>query len=678
MGASKAAPVTEVARESISVAKNVPPSNIASSSTSHLDDLPKHNRHPSLRLTRKEGASSRSLPANATTTRINIASDGSAYDPAVNPPPEPDDTAKDNEQLADKSETVVDESTKDQTDTVAETTAPNESSISAETDNKPESTEQTGGWFSWLYRSAPVGKDTSSDSAPPAASTEPPTEDQTLKEDTTKADSQAPEDQGNTKTDTLETTEIPVTSQKLSWFQMWYGSSSSKGPEEPKKEQRPANEQEPSNEYPQTADAEPTHDAPPTPAAPSETPPKTNDSPKAPGPNPRSSAWSFWFRDNSQDSTQVKTQDVQSVEASVKENPASKQSNLEQKPEHEQEVEVKKKGGAKLPPLKDSTGPGVVPDRVAAQLEMSTNALPPKAPEATASKNLQKVLSNQVLPRFHDTFPLQESPSILQTIGRFLHYNKEQDTKHVYRIRDPHRIRKALAIGIHGYFPAPLIRSVLGQPTGTSVRFSNMAASAIRKWTESRGYTCDVEKIALEGEGRISERVDLLWKLLLNWMEEIRNADYIMVACHSQGVPVAIMLVAKLIAFGCLNASRVGVCAMAGVNLGPFPDYRSRWISGSAGELFDFALPYSQVSKDYEAALRCALDFGVRISYIGSIDDQLVSLEVITPSFSFNHKLMCLTYSISSHHSTHQWPTHIFIERFLSMVGFMLLACAYQ
>ena len=161
-------------------------------------------------------------------------------------------------------------------------------------------------------------------------------------------------------------------------------------------------------------------------------------------------------------------------------------------------------------------------------------------------------------------------------------------------------------------------------------------------------------------------------------MEEIRNADYIMVACHSQGVPVAIMLVAKLIAFGCLNASRVGVCAMAGVNLGPFPDYRSRWISGSAGELFDFALPYSQVSKDYEAALRCALDFGVRISYIGSIDDQLVSLEVITPSFSSNHKLMCLTYSISSHHSTHQWPTHIFIERFLSMVGFMLLACEYQ
>ena len=155
-----------------------------------------------------------------------------------------------------------------------------------------------------------------------------------------------------------------------------------------------------------------------------------------------------------------------------------------------------------------------------------------------------------------------------------------------------------------------------------------MAAESIRKWTADHGYSCDIEKIALEGEGRISERVDLLWKLLLNWMEEIRKADFILVACHSQGVPVSIMLVAKLISFGCVNASRVGICAMAGVNMGPFSSYRSRWISGSAGELFDFELPSSKVSQDYEAALRCALDFGVRISYVGSIDDQLVSLEV--------------------------------------------------
>lgn len=173
-----------------------------------------------------------------------------------------------------------------------------------------------------------------------------------------------------------------------------------------------------------------------------------------------------------------------------------------------------------------------------------------------------------------------------------------------------------------------MIRSVLGQPTGTSIRFADGAANAIHKWTEAQGYSCDIEKVALEGEGKIVERVEVLWKLLLNWTDNIRRADFIMVACHSQGVPVAIMLIAKLIEFGCVPDAKIGVCAMAGVNLGPFVHYKSRWIGGSAGELFEFARADSQVSKDYRAALTTILSVGVRVAYVGSIDDQLVSLDV--------------------------------------------------
>jgi hypothetical protein len=66
----------------------------------------------------------------------------------------------------------------------------------------------------------------------------------------------------------------------------------------------------------------------------------------------------------------------------------------------------------------------------------------------------------------------------------------------------------------------------------------------------------------------------------------------------------------------------------AGVSLGPFPDYKSKLFSGSAGELFEFADPESSVSKRYEDALRVAVKYGVRITYCGSIDDQLVSMEV--------------------------------------------------
>jgi hypothetical protein len=119
-----------------------------------------------------------------------------------------------------------------------------------------------------------------------------------------------------------------------------------------------------------------------------------------------------------------------------------------------------------------------------------------------------------------------------------------------------------------------------------------------------------------------------LWKLLLNWIEHIKGADFILVACHSQGVPVAIMLVAKLIQFGCVNATRIGICAMAGVNMGPFIEYRTKYFGPTAAELFEFSNPKSLVSQMYLASLDEVLRFGVRVTYIGSIDDQLVSLEV--------------------------------------------------
>jgi hypothetical protein len=67
---------------------------------------------------------------------------------------------------------------------------------------------------------------------------------------------------------------------------------------------------------------------------------------------------------------------------------------------------------------------------------------------------------------------------------------------------------------------------------------------------------------------------------------------------------------------------------MAGINLGPFREIQLSWAGGSTGELFEFGKPSSQVSKDYEAALDKALRFGVRVLYCGSIDDQLVSMEV--------------------------------------------------
>lgn len=615
----------------------------------------KHSRSPSFQLM-KEGLSRRSLPADVTTTRIHITSDGSASALDTSSALATASTARTQDrrdggvQGAKEREESKEDNRPNRT---GDTAQPPKEAQDPATDGKSASADIAGdgpnkeqapsywssGWFGWLYRSAPVVQSAPSQPAPAeTAACQPANNDPAIPEQeikhvdrpSTKAEAEAEAEAGpgpRTEPEQAPVEETTArTAQRRSWFSLWGGSSA---PPQAKEEPEQESKQEPQIAADQPAaeevDAKPSTEETENGCA------EGADSSKRPPLTPKSSSgWLFWSRSTPpKDTSQDKTQESQNGEPAVSETPPPKQP--KEAPESEIDIQkVPAKAKAKGKTVKDS-GEIAAATAIIQEQERPTPPSPPKAkaPEVSASKQLQKVLPNQVLPSFKDTFALQERPSLMQTIGRLFHYTKESERKHVYALRDPPRIKKALAIGVHGYFPAPLIRSVLGQPTGTSVKFSNMAAKAIRKWAEDHGFTCEVEKISLEGEGRIAERLDLLWKLLLNWIEEIRKADFILVACHSQGVPVATMLVAKLISFGCLNATHhVGICAMAGVNMGPFAEYKSRWISGSAGELFEFANPNSKVSQDYEAALESVLNFGVRVAYIGSIDDQLVSLEV--------------------------------------------------
>lgn len=183
---------------------------------------------------------------------------------------------------------------------------------------------------------------------------------------------------------------------------------------------------------------------------------------------------------------------------------------------------------------------------------------PPKTPTSAKAS-----APNLVLPSFKSTYKLKENPSIVKQITRLLLRGQQTPSKHVYLTKETPKIKKAIAIGVHGLFPANYLRPMIGQPTGTSIKFANHSAEAIRRWADSHGcQDCDIEKVALEGEGKIGERVENLWKLLLNWIDQIRSADLILIGCHSQGVPVSIMLLAKLIELGVVTGAKVGVCAM--------------------------------------------------------------------------------------------------------------------
>jgi len=267
---------------------------------------------------------------------------------------------------------------------------------------------------------------------------------------------------------------------------------------------------------------------------------------------------------------------------------------------------------------------------------------------------------NVVLPQVQATFVKAEPvtykgqlwslgrSAVVRAVSRRASLSNPQ---HVNLQSTPIQLKKAVVIGVHGFFPTlPMWRKVFGPPTGTSVRFAHGAAAAVEAWTKAQGYSCDIEKVALEGEGMIADRLENLWKLLSSSLTLIGKADLVVIASHSQGVPVSMMLMARLLegrhvsSQGRLtprpcqtlltkNPARLAVTSMAGISLGPFSSLQSRFLSppnSSAGELFDFATVTSTVSTAYTSALRTCLSHtpnAVRVALIGSIDDQLVSLE---------------------------------------------------
>ncbi|KAH9866155.1 hypothetical protein J1614_008720 [Plenodomus biglobosus] len=375
---------------------------------------------------------------------------------------------------------------------------------------------------------------------------------------------------------------------------------------------------------------------------------------------PKSSAWAFWYRDSPADKKKPAEGGAQKHvgEVAVMDTPSQSHPEAAQFNEQEQPKNDAPKDSPPPPPppkaepiakrsfaslrgrpksqqiVKETKG---TPKSSETTTPTKTSpVLEPTRPDAVSvadtSKQVAKAKSKPtdlVFPEFSSTYKMVQQPSFWKQVRQYF-LGGEPATPHLHINPAPPRIKKAVAIGVHGFFPAPIIQKVLGQPTGTSIRFANAAAAAIKDWSEARGYSPEIEQIALEGEGFVAERVNSLWKLLLNWIDHIKAADFILVACHSQGVPVAMMLVAKLIQFGCVNTTRIGICAMAGVNMGPFIEYKTKYFGPTAAELFEFSNPKSLVSQMYLAALDEVLRFGVRILYVGSIDDQLVSLESST------------------------------------------------
>ncbi|KAK0711394.1 hypothetical protein B0H67DRAFT_585197 [Lasiosphaeris hirsuta] len=439
----------------------------------------------------------------------------------------------------------------------------------------------------------------------------------------------------------------PATASGGYWFGLWYTSSAATPAPAPDAQ----------------VDAVPVTAAPDEPVQPVKEPEDIvmQDAPPveaAPAPPPKAgSTWAFWSRDTGSasetksiqqaeegqlavigDSSEshpkransFEVRDTPVKEPSLKSAKSSKKDD-QSKPVATPSKEILSKKNKRTRPL-SMTADELTPSRPGTPVpDTSSKAEPAAKAGASKAPTPPKALTtNVLLPSFGNTYRLKENPSIMRQIAQLLLRTQQPPAKHVHLSKDQPKIKKAIAIGVHGLFPASYLRPMIGQPTGTSIKFANHCVSAIRRWADAHGSEdCEIEKVALEGEGKIGDRVENLWKLLLNWIDHIRSADLILLGCHSQGVPVTIMLLAKLYELGVITTAKVGVCAMAGVSLGPFPDYKSSMgiLMGTAAELWEFADPQSEVSKRLEASIKVVLGYGARITFIGSMDDQLVPLE---------------------------------------------------
>ncbi|KAF8200093.1 hypothetical protein BJ912DRAFT_947921 [Pholiota molesta] len=120
--------------------------------------------------------------------------------------------------------------------------------------------------------------------------------------------------------------------------------------------------------------------------------------------------------------------------------------------------------------------------------------------------------------------------------------------------------RRVVVIGVHGWFPGAMIRTVLGEPTGTSTKFASMMEQALHAFEAAHGVHLDkITQIPLEGDGTIARRVEKLYANLqanAAWMADLHAADAVLVATHSQGSVVSTHLLARLIRDGHIVTAR--------------------------------------------------------------------------------------------------------------------------
>lgn len=318
------------------------------------------------------------------------------------------------------------------------------------------------------------------------------------------------------------------------------------------------------------------------------------------------------------------------------------------------------------------------------------------APEGELPKSDET--PNIVVPSF-DVLPMQGA---WNTMTRFINSRKDRVCSHnhqqcLYRVDPMPRLRKitnnfkkpirVLLVGVHGFFPTKMLRAFIGDPTGTSLKFIAEAEEIVRRYFGEKQVPFEIDRISLEKEGEILDRVGFFFNVMKDFTAEIQEADFIYFVSHSQGCPVTIILLARLIEAGIIKLGDSGnentkqngnkiisVLGMAGINNGPYYGADQTLIvraytkiaKDSMMELFEFQKFDSIQSKELMQSLRIIFAKGIKLTLVASINDQLVPLYSSLCMFTHHPNIFRATFI------DRDSRTPAFITRIMKLAGNLL------
>ena len=199
-------------------------------------------------------------------------------------------------------------------------------------------------------------------------------------------------------------------------------------------------------------------------------------------------------------------------------------------------------------------------------------------------------------------------------------------------------LRRVVIIGVHGW---SLFGGMLGdKPLLVSSRFCYYIQHALLRYMRtatvgasggSELVPLHITCIPLHGHGRVEERVSMYVESQLpQYADELRQADHIIIACHSQGCMVTSSLLALLLltpnpAFALPSPPHISILMLAGLHHGPFPDLPTDMYPPTK-ELLSYSHFHTTHSQLHIERMHRLLAAGVRVMLVGSVHDAVVPL----------------------------------------------------